>query len=198
MVALTGARLFGKLAALSMAALAWGLVNFGLLLWMPAELVARGYSVGASSRLLAQSALIALPTVFVAAALYSRWSSKWSLALGIAVTLLGLASVLLVDAGVVGPVLPIALLIMGSNALLAILLPYSAESFPLRVRARATGWVAACTKAGGLIAQALTIAALTPSMTSAAAGTAIMGVAALILIARFGSETRGRDLRQLF
>lgn len=196
-IALTGARLFGKLAALSMAALAWGLVNFGLLLWMPAELVERGYSVGASSRLLAQSALIALPTVFVVAALYSRWSSKWSLVLSIVVTLLGLASVLLVDAGMVGPVLPIALLIMGSNALLAILLPYAAESFPLRVRGRTTGWVAACTKAGGLIAQALTIAALTPSMTSAAVGTAVMAVLALILISRFGSETRGRDLRQL-
>src|SRR4051794_39310355 len=30
--------------ALSIAALAWGLINFGLLLWMPAHLVAKGYS----------------------------------------------------------------------------------------------------------------------------------------------------------
>jgi hypothetical protein len=46
------------------------------------------------------------------------------------------------------PVLPVALLIVGINGIIAILLPYTAESFPLRVRGRATGWVAACTKGG--------------------------------------------------
>src|SRR5207253_1421406 len=51
-IALTGAKLVGKLAALSMCALAWGLINFGLLLWLPADLVAKGYSVGVSSKLL--------------------------------------------------------------------------------------------------------------------------------------------------
>src|SRR5664279_5670827 len=66
----------GQTIALSVAALAWGLINFGLLLWMPAHLVAKGYSMGVSSSLLASSALIAVPTVFVAAWLYSRWSSK--------------------------------------------------------------------------------------------------------------------------
>ena len=34
-------------------AVGWGLVNFGLLLWMPAHLVAKGYSMGVSSGLLA-------------------------------------------------------------------------------------------------------------------------------------------------
>ena len=62
--------------ALSVTAVAWGLINFGLLLWMPANLVAKGYSMAVSSELLAASALIAVPTVFVAAFLYSRWSSK--------------------------------------------------------------------------------------------------------------------------
>jgi putative MFS transporter len=44
-------RFIGKTAALSIAAVAWGLVNFGLLLWLPAELVAEGHSVGVSSQL---------------------------------------------------------------------------------------------------------------------------------------------------
>jgi putative MFS transporter len=193
----TRRRLAGELVALSVAALAWGLVNFGLLLWLPAELVARGYSVGVSSRLLAESALIAFPTVFVAAALYSRWSTKWSLVLSIGVMLMGLGSVFVLDTGAIGPVLPVALLIVGSNGLLAILLPYAAESFPMRVRGRATGWVAACTKAGGLLAQAFTIAGLTPSMGVGAALIAIPGFAALLLVARFGGETRGRDLHAL-
>jgi putative MFS transporter len=195
---LTGAALHGKLAALSLCALAWGLVNFGLLLWLPADLVAKGYSVGVSSRLLAQSALIAFPTVFVAALMYSRWSTKWSLATMVAVTIAGLLLVLRLDAAGSGsPVVPVALLIVGSNGIIAIVLPYAAESFPLRVRARATGWVAACTKAGGLVAQALTIGGVTLSMGKSALLVAIPTALSLLLVAVFGRETRDRDLRDL-
>ena len=196
--ALTGAKLIGKLAALSVAAIAWGLVNFGLLLWLPADLVAKGYSMAVSSRLLAESALIAFPTVFVCALMYSRWSTKWSLVTMIAITIAGLAGVLRLElAGVGSPVLPVALLIVGSNGIIAILLPYTAESFPLRVRGRATGWVAACTKAGGVAAQALSIAALVPAMGVAAGLIMVPTVLAVALCAWFGRETKGRDLRLL-
>ena len=195
---LTGIGLYGKLAALSVCALSWGLINFGLLLWLPADLVAKGYSVGVSSRLLAESALIAFPTVFLAALLYSRWSTKWSLVTMVAVTLAGLALVLRLElAGSGSPVLPIALLIVGTNGIIAIVLPYSAESFPLRVRGRATGWVAACTKAGGLLAQGLTISGVPLSMGSSSLLVMAPTALALGLVAWFGRETRGRDLRDL-
>jgi len=196
--ALTGGKLIGKLAALSIAAIAWGLINFGLLLWLPADLVAKGYSVAVSSKLLAESALIAFPTVFVAALMYSRWSTKWSLVTMIGVTLLGLIGVLRLElAGVGSPVLPVALLIVGSNGIIAILLPYTAESFPLRVRGRATGWVAACTKGGGVAAQALSIIALVPAMGVTAGLIIVPTTLALGLCAWFGRETKGRDLRLL-
>jgi putative MFS transporter len=55
------------------------LINFGLLLWLPANLVAKGYSMAVASQLLAASALIALATVFAAAFVYSRWSSMGAL-----------------------------------------------------------------------------------------------------------------------
>ncbi|QNA85178.1 MFS transporter [Sphingomonas sp. So64.6b] len=195
---LSGAKLIGKTAALSIAALAWGFVNFGLLLWLPADLVAKGYSVELSSRLLAESALIAFPTVFVAALLYSRWSTKWSLVTMLGVTLLGLFGVLWLETiGQGSPVLPVALLIIGSNGVLAVLLPYVAESFPLGVRGRATGWVAACTKAGGLLAQTLSIAALVPSMGVVAALIMLPTALAITLVAWFGRETRNADLRDL-
>src|SRR5438477_12452891 len=77
-VALTGQAFFGKLFALSLAAICFSLINFGLLLWLPADLIAKGYSVGVSSKLLAESALIAFPTVFIVAYLYSGWSTKWA------------------------------------------------------------------------------------------------------------------------
>lgn len=195
---LVGLALYGKLVALSLSALSWGLINFGLLLWLPADLVAKGYSVGVSSRLLAESALIAFPTVFVAALMYSRWSAKWALVTMIGITLAGLVLVLRLElAGNGNPVLPVALLIVGTNGMIAIVLPYAAESFPLRVRARATGWVAACTKAGGLLAQGLTISGIILSMGFASTLVMIPTALSLIAVAWFGRETRGRDLRDL-
>lgn len=195
---LMAARYFGKTAALSVAAIAWGLINFGLLLWLPADLVAKGHSVAVSSQLLAQSAFIAFPTVFFVAFLYSRWSTKGTLISMIAITLVGLIGVLLLDRdAALSPIIPIALLIIGSNGILAILLPYAAESYPLHIRGRATGWIAACSKLGGLLAQTLSILALVPPLGSIAL--MIMGPIAfsLALILWFGNETLGLDLRQL-
>jgi putative MFS transporter len=197
-VALTGRAFFGKLLALSLAAICYGLINFGLLLWLPADLVSRGYSMELTSRLLAQSALIAFPTIFVAAWVYSRLSTKWSVVGAIAVTLAGLAGVFALELGLVAsPVLPVALIIVGTNALIAMLLPYAAESFPLRIRGRTTGTVAACTKAGGMFAQFLAILALVPPLDMVSALILVPTGAALLLVARFGKETRGRDLRDL-
>ena len=197
-VALTGRAFFGKLLALSLAAMCFGLINFGLLLWLPADLVARGYSMELTSRLLAESALIAFPTVFVVAYLYSRWSTKWSVAGSIAVTLVGLLGLLWLEfTGSGSPVLPVALLIVGTNALIAMLLPYAAESFPLRIRGRTTGTVAACTKAGGMVAQFLAILALVPALDKVSLIIIVPTVVALILVVWFGKETRGRDLRDL-
>ncbi|MGO4838691.1 hypothetical protein AB4144_41230, partial [Rhizobiaceae sp. 2RAB30] len=178
--------------------MAWGLINFGLMLWLPGELVSKGYSMGVSSRLLAESALIAFPTVFICAFIYSRWSTKWSLVATILVTQIGLVGVLLLEARSGGsPVLPVGLLIIGSNGIIAILLPYVSEIFPLEVRGRATGWVAACSKAGGLIAQGLSISALVPALGVAAVAIMVPMLLALLLIAWFGIETRGLDLRRL-
>ena len=193
----TGGRV-GKTFALSTAALAWGLVNFGLLLWMPSALVRQGYSMEMSSKLLAQSALIALPTVFICALAYSRWSTKWSLIALVAVMLAGLAWVLALETGLGGsPVFPVALLIVGSNGLLAVLLPYASECYPLKVRGRASGWVAACTKAGGVITQSISIAALVPPLGVSAMLVMAPVAVAIGLLAVFGGETRGLDLRRL-
>jgi putative MFS transporter len=161
-------------------------------------LITKGYSVGLMSKLLNESAVIAFPTVFVVAWLYSRWSTKWSVVASLAVTLAGLAGVLRLElTGDGSPVPPVALLIIGTNALIAMLLPYTAESFPLRVRGRTTGTVAACTKAGGMFVQLLAMLTLIPPLSMVSLLTIVPTVAALALVAWFGKETRGRDLREL-
>ena len=81
--------------------------------------------------------------------------------------------------------------------MVSILLPYATENYPIRVRGRATGWVAGWSKIGGLIAQGLSALALVPALGTAAALISIPATLSLALIWVFGRETRGRDLREL-
>ncbi|MFZ5618337.1 MAG: MFS transporter [Pseudomonadota bacterium] len=193
-------RFAGMTAALTAAALAWGLVNFGLLLWLPGALVDEGRSFEAASKLIARSSLIALPVVVAATLMYSRWSAKWSLAVMIAAVIVGLALLLVRQAGVAAfqattPI--VALLVAGSSGVIAILLPYTAEAFPLRIRGRASGWIAGCSKLGGLLAQGFGLFFGAPALGAAALTVGVPAAAALALIAAFGPETRGRDLREI-
>ncbi|WP_298742730.1 MFS transporter [uncultured Brevundimonas sp.] len=186
--------------ALTLAALAWGLVNFGVLLWLPSALVAEGRSVEAASALIAKSTLIAAPTILLSVWLYSAWSTRGALALMLGVTAAGLFGLMLRGMGVAvlaDPVIALALLIVGSSGVIAIILPYTAENYPLRIRGRATGWIAGCSKLGGLLAQGLAVLAAAPPLGVAAAAIGGLTVAALGLVAVFGRETRGRDLRDL-
>jgi putative MFS transporter len=197
----TAWNVLGTGVALTLAALAWGFVNFGILLWLPSALVAEGRSVGTASAVIARSALIAAPTVVVAAYLYSVWSTKWSLIVAVGITTLGLVTVMLRGMAALpilsDPIVSLTLLIVGSSAVISTLLPYSAESYRMRVRGRATGWMAGWSKIGGLIAQGLSALALVPALGVASGVVALPAILALMLIWIFGRETRGRDLREL-
>ncbi len=193
--------LLGVTIALTLAALAWGFANFGILLWLPTALVAEGRSVGLASAVIARSSLIAIPTVAVATYLYSLWSTKRVLILAIAVTALGLVATLLRNDSALpllsSPLISVSLLVVGTSAVISILMPYAAESFPVRQRGRAAGWIAGCSKVGGVMAQSLGVFSLVPAFGLAAGGLALPMLASLLLVAAFGHETRGRDLRDL-
>ena len=186
--------------ALVVTALAWSVVNFGLLLWLPSDLQERGFSAGLASGIIASSALIALPTIMLAALLYSRWSSKWTL---VGTTLLTLA-------GLIGALLPaallswqplliavIAMLVVGANGMIAVLLPYAAENYPLGIRGRATGLIAASSKFGGVGVQGLALIGLIPTLGGAALALVLPMALSSGLVAYAGRETRGRSLREL-
>jgi len=185
--------------ALTLVALAWGFVNFGVLLWLPGSLVAEGRSVSLASALIAKSALIAVPTVVVTTWLYSLWSTRWVLILAIGITTLGLFATLFRGAipFLANPLISVSLLVVGTGAVISILMPYAAENFPVRNRGRATGWVAGCSKVGGVIAQTFAVFALVPAFRLAAGAIAIPTALSLLLIWIFGRETRGSDLREL-
>ncbi len=171
-----------------------------MLLWLPGALVDEGFSFNAASALIAKSSLLAAPVVIAATLMYSRWSTKWSLVVMAGVMGLGLVTLLLRGSGVpalADPVVSVALLIIGSTGAISILLPYTAEVYPLHIRGRAAGWIAGCSKLGGLLAQALSLLIGSPPLGAAALAIGVPTVAAMALIAAFGPETRGRDLRQI-
>lgn len=193
--------IIGITCALSLTAMCVGFVSFGVLLWLPGSLVHEGRSMGAASRLIARSTLIAAPTIVLAAWLYSIWSTKRTLILAVGVTTLGLIMIVLRDTGGIhlfsSPVIPVALLIVGTSGIISTILPYSAESYPLRVRGRATGWIAGFSKSGGLLAQGLGAMSLVPGLGLAAGAVAVPCGVSMLLIFFLGRETHGRDLREL-
>ena len=129
-------RYLGTTLALTIAALAWGFVNFGLLLWIPGELIAEGRDMGLAASIIAKSSFISIPVVAVAALLYAKWSTKGALLVMIGVIALGLLAVVLRQSGLPlasNPVVFLTLLIVGSTGVISILLPYAAENYPLRL-----------------------------------------------------------------
>lgn len=196
----TDRRYLGTTVALTVAALSWGFVNFGLLLWLPGELISEGRNMGVAAAIIARSSLIAIPVIAVAALLYARWSTKGSLLVMTGITAAGVGALTLRQSGMAAasnPVLALSLLIVGSTGVISILLPYAAESYPMRIRGRATGWVAGCSKGGGLACQGLSTLALVPTIGTAAAAIGALVLLGLALIGAHCRETRGRDLREL-
>lgn len=158
-------------AALVISALSRSFVTFGLLPWLPSDLQDRGFSAELATGIIVSSALVALPTIIVAALLYSRWSSKWTLVGMVVLTLVGLGGALLPASTLSSPPLliaVIALLVVGSNGIFAVLLPYAAENYPIGVGGRATGLIAASSKFGGVAVQGFALVGLIPTPGGAA------------------------------
>ena len=134
---------------------AWGLANFGFLLWLPTNLGRMGMDASAASALLARSAVIALPGTALVIWMYHRWSSLKSLVAFIVLNALslllffalGLAHVQS-PAAMVGAT---ALLLVSASGVIAMLIPYSAEIYPGHLRGTGSGLVAAGSKFGGIL-----------------------------------------------
>ena len=141
----------------------------------------------------------ALP--ILAAYAYNQWSTKWCLVGMLAICAAGLVGLLQMDTALFGgfdnPVVFMALLVIGANGIVATILPYAAENYPLHVRGRATGVVAASTKMGGMGAQIITALGVYPSLATTSLALMVPVLGAILLIGYFGRETRGVVLRDV-
>ena len=151
----TDTRYLGTTLALSMTALSWGLLSYGVLLWLPGQLIAEGHDMGVAAAIIARSTFISVPVIVVAALLYSRWSTKGALLVMVGISGAGLLAVVFRQIGVhapTDPVIALTLLIVGSTGVISICFPTpprvirfaSAAARPdgWRVSARAAVWYA--------------------------------------------------------
>jgi putative MFS transporter len=181
---------------------AWGLVNWGFLTWLPTILQDYLHLDGRiANRLLAKSALIAVPGCLLVAWLYGRWSSKKTMilfALGTAAVLLGFSRFKAGDSQILFSLLTIMLL-FGLSGMISMLSPYSVELYPTKLRATGGGVVASSSKVGGVIGPSAVALILTifpglavPSLLVAAP----LVIAAVVLWLK-GKETAGKRLEEI-
>jgi putative MFS transporter len=180
--------------------LAWGLVNFGFLLWLPTNLRATGLDAQANA-IIAQSALVALPGVLLVVWLYHSWSCIRSLVLFIVLTVVSLWLVCLarslVEESTTLLGIAIALLLVNASGVIAMLVPYASEIFPVHLRGTGAGMVAGSSKAGGIIGALLGVAGLWDNLLMAVTIITVAAAGSALLLARYGIDTRRLKLENI-
>jgi MFS transporter, putative metabolite:H+ symporter len=181
--------------------LAWGLVNYGFLVWLPVYVSKSGVSAGQVTTILAKAALFAIPGSVLVAFLYGRWSTRWTLVLAASVEAATLVVFAVHPAVVHDSRLFTALLVVllvSLWATVSAVAPYAAEIYPTAIRGAGSGVVAGATKLGGVVALFVAVMSWAPpSVTGAAILAAIPAAVGALLLAVRGIETRGRRLEEI-
>ena len=184
--------------------LAWGVVNWGFISFLPTFLRGAGFSAATSSYLLFLSAFVAIPGTVLVAYAYGMWSSRRSMSLfavasiACAIGLAWMAPSASSNRAVMVSML--ALLYAATGGVIAMLSPYTAEVFPTRLRGTGSGLSAGSSKLGGLLGAIGTVTGVisvsTGMLRPALLVSIPMAIAAVAVVAR-GLETRGRPLEEL-
>lgn len=182
--------------------LAWGFVNFGFLVWLPANITRPGFSAEQVTTVIAKAALFAVPGALVVAWLYDKWSSKRTVVASAAImagslAIFALLGTQLVDDPTVLLILVVVLLI-SLWAVISVLSPYAAEVYPTGLRAGGSGVVAGASKLGGVLALGMSVSHIAaPGLAPSALMCAVPMVLATVAVSWWAIETRGRRLEDI-
>jgi putative MFS transporter len=187
--------------ALVTCGLAWGLVNFGFVLWLPANLHKLGMDARAAGALMAQSALLAIPGIAAVVWLYQHWSSFKSLVLFVALTVLALLAFAVIEVGGLRVqsfmIAATVMLLIAISGVIATMIPYAAEIYPVHLRGTGSGLIAAGSKAGGILGAVLGVAGLFDSFLWSALVIAVPMTISGVMLWRGGVETSGHELEAI-
>lgn len=199
---LWGQGLAGQSLAITLLGIGIGFVTYGFQLWIPSDLQQIGFSSAAADTLLRNSALIGYPFTFLAAWMYGFWSSKKTILILTVLTIVALAAFVIFGDSVTSNrtifLLLLAVPILATGLVVAVLGAYSSEVYPTLIRARGGGLAAGAGKAGGVLVIAMVTAAIaSPSLRTTALAGAIPLVLALGTVVFFATETRKRNLEEI-
>lgn len=185
---------------LALCGIAWGLVNFGFMLWLPDTLRTSGISAEMANSIVAKSAFFALPAVLLVTWMYYSWSTRHTLlvfTLLIAISLLGF---FIVGGKPIEPWVLISLLVLllvSTTAVISVLLPYSAEVYPVWVRASGVGLIAGSSKFGGVLGACIGFASFIAGFGHLAVIAVIPIALSSVILAWTAIETRARRLEDM-
>ena len=186
---------------LMLCGVAWGLANFGFLLWLPTNLRAMGLDASTATALLARSAILAMPGIAIVIWLYHRWSSIKALVLFIALTTVCLLAFffmgLLEIHSQTAMLIATAALLVSASGVIAMLIPYAAEIYPVHLRGTGAGAIAACSKFGGILGALGGVLGLFGNLMVSALLIAVPMAVSALMLARSGIDTRGRRLEDI-
>jgi len=184
--------------------LAWGVVNWGFIAFLPTFLRSRGFGAGASSYLLFLSAFVAIPGTVVVAWTYGQWSSRQSMIWFAVASVASAVAFAAINPGAATSRLTIiavlSLIYATTGGVMAMLSPYTAEVFPTRLRGTGSGLSAGSTKLGGLFGGFATVTGLIAVASGLARPVLLVSIPmalAAVLVWKYGIETRGRRLEEL-
>lgn len=209
-----GARqlLNGRMAvtvAIALVGLSWGLVNFGFLGLLPAQLSQAGDATSSTSALLARATLFSAPALLIVILLYAFWNTRRSLILFVAspaVALIGVVAWIFSDRSELLLTGSVGLLVLTLAAVNAVLVPYSTELYPTAFRARGASLAAASTKLGGVLGPLIMLILLhvdSPGLSTILISAILFGVISLvaaIVLYKYGrvsvpAQTRSSNLQ---
>lgn len=192
----------GLTVGIALYGLAWGLVNFGFITWLPSNLGKLGLSETNITTLISKAALFSIPGAVMVAYMYDRWSSKKTMVLFSGVTAATLFAFAVMGNSIVHHTgiltFLVVCLLIAMWAVISVLSPYSAEVYPTKIRASGAGVAAGASKLGGVLALIMATAAISPpSVAGSAVLVAVPCSLAAVLMAWKGIETRGRRLEEI-
>ncbi len=133
--------------------------------------------------------------------MYHSWSTYKTLVVFATIAAAALLGFLPVGTGALQShtaftVLTIVLLISISGVI-AMLIPYATEIYPVQVRGTGSGVIAGASKLGGIVAAGLSVTGFFAAVAASAIVVAVPLAASAIMLAIKGIETRGRSLEDI-